>query len=530
MYLLQKAKNCITLLYTCLMGITVFLLIFLEKGTAYYLKKDIGVSNPLLLAAGLFITFILTGIIVFINCKFHIIFFERPEKSRVILTITVLSLVLFISEIIYSASAFFYSDWDPAGVLDCVYKIHRGMKEEVSIDYMSAHPNNLMLVLIYLMVLRIGTFFGTESIICISVFQSLIFTLSGVLFFFIVRDLFSFRTAVYSWIFYALWTGFAPYLIITYSDAVGIIFPLITVRLFQLYYNKRAYILPLLSGISAAIGYAVKPQTFIVFTAVLLILLFCAVSLKDIVPLKQAVFSLITFIIMMLIINRLFFPSLGLDLDKSKSFGMTHYLMMGLNPETDGVYSNDDTEFTNSIPDPETRRLENLRVTAERLRAYGFKGFMGHLMRKQLINFSDGTFSWGIDGNFFAGTKMSDFPEVSEDSPLRPLILSFITPEGSRYPLFLKTTQMIWLTVLFLSFLSGIICIISSARPFDKDCSPVMCLIMLSLTGLIIFELLFEAKARYLFTFLPLFIIPAIQTVRKLENYLPQGRFSSQGK
>ena len=58
---------------------------------------------------------------------------------------------------------------------------------------------------------------------------------------------------------------------------------------------------------------------------------------------------------------------------------------------------------------------------------------------------------------------------------------------------------MIWLTIIFLN-------IFSWSAPKKKN----ICVIMLSILGLTLFELLFEARARYLFTYAPLYIILAL--------------------
>ena len=44
----------------------------------------------------------------------------------------------------------------------------------------------------------------------------------------------------------------------------------------------------------------------------------------------------------------------------------------------------------------------------------------------------------------------------------------------------------------------------------------VMIIVMLSIIGLTIFELIFEARARYLYTYVPLYIILAAAGVQKI--------------
>ncbi len=510
--------------------ITLILILCTGDRTDYFLKPGFNCPGALYLISGLIVSVALFMIFLVFDRK------KKDQNANVkhgYPIIAVLSVLLFAAEILFTFSAFFYSDWDPAGVLDCVYKLLRGNIQDISLDYFSAHPNNLMLVFIYLWVLRLASVFGTESVLSLMVFQSFLFTIGGVLFFFIVKDLLSERAAIYAWMIYAVWIGLNPYLLITYSDAAGLIFPLIIIRLFQFMDDlsgRRAgghsSFIPLSMGIISAAGYMVKPQTVIAFIAVYIVIICISLLRKDPGKLRYLIFLTAGFLLSYLVIVNIFFPSLKLDLEKDKSFGFTHYIMMGLNPETDGVYSNEDTEFTNALKDPAERKSENLRVTKERLKEYGIKGFAGHILRKQLINCNDGTFSWGIDGNFFAGASLGDMPEVKEDSPLRPFILSFIDTNGARYGRFKDIMQVIWLTVLFFGAVGEIFMLkgIRKKKPEGNPAFQTMAVILLSLYGLILFELIFEAKARYLFTYLPLFLLSgvygAVSSLRALRHRL----------
>ena len=128
------------------------------------------------------------------------------------------------------------------------------------------------------------------------------------------------------------------------------------------------------------------------------------------------------------------------------------------------------------------------------------------------LDFSDGTFSWGIDGNFFAGPKLGDMPEVRGDSPLRPLILSFLVTGEKNNGHFRDIMQIFWLTVLFFGGVGELFLLkrIKEGGAVDDPSFQVMALSLLSILGLMMFELLFEAKARYLFTYLPVFLIPGV--------------------
>ncbi len=553
----------IAAMYFLLMGLTCILLVAVAPITDYYLKPEFMLSNGYVMAIGL----VLTAMFCLIAKK-ESSSANKLEKSLTKHTAKILpicTVLLFAAEVVFVSGGFFYSDWDPAGVLDAVYKIMHHDQMAINADYFSAHPNNLMLVWIYVIVLKIASIFGTESVLAISVFQCLLFSVTGVLVFQTVCRVFRSTGASFpyiaswiTWIIYAAVVGMSPWLIITYSDQVGLIFPVLILNIAV----RMRYRLPEekgqdekdhlkkigawgLIGVLSAIGYSIKPQTVIVTIAVIMVELVHFFALlfkgkKEVIVngfrhgAKNIVLSLLFFCVFMMLIHffivKAVYPSLGIPLNSDKEFGMPHYIMMGLNPETDGVYSNDDTNFTNELPRPERGR-KNMEVARKRLDEYGTAGFIRHLFRKAMINFGDGTFAWGIDGNFFAGTDFGNMPYVSSNS-LTPHILAWIQVGAEHNALFSMIEQGMWLTILALSLLAGLPAgglsrmLHSKNSLFNKEESEVVetskrdflsggygwfrDVVLLSLLGLFIFELIFEAKARYLFIYVPFWIIAAV--------------------
>ena len=195
---------------------------------------------------------------------------------------------------------------------------------------------------------------------------------------------------------------------------------------------------------------------------------------------------------------------MGIEFDKTQAFPMTHYFMMGLNDATDGVYNDADGDLTNSIEDPRDRRLANMELSKQRLTEYGIGGFMKHRAKKSLVNYGDGTFSYGIDGNFFAGKELGDFPPVTSNK-LSPILNEIILPQGRYFELFSAIRHALWLLILALCLVTGTLSLIS-----HNENNTCFCVIFLSVIGITLFELLFEAKARYLFVYVPFFLLSAI--------------------
>jgi hypothetical protein len=173
-----------------------------------------------------------------------------------------------------------------------------------------------------------------------------------------------------------------------------------------------------------------------------------------------------------------------------KTLGAYHFIMMGLNGERNGVYLDSDVDFSSSFDTRKGRDSANLRVIRQRLDNYGLGGVPQLAARKVLTAYNDGTFAWAVEGNFFRETYAKGYPW------LQIKLKSLYYPEGAHYNFFMNIQQMFWIATLFLSFFAL----------FIKK-SPAILILMLSIIGLTLFELLFEVKASHLLAYTPIFII-----------------------
>jgi hypothetical protein len=191
------------------------------------------------------------------------------------------------------------------------------------------------------------------------------------------------------------------------------------------------------------------------------------------------------------------------------------------------VYSDDDTLYTDSFDTPSEKREADLKLAKERIRAYGFWGLMGHAKNKTLVNYNDGLFAFGVDGHFFAERELEDIGDVPETSAT-PFIWSFIKPEGSNHGKYSAFEQMIWLTVLILDLIAGVMLCRelfagkNKPEPQINDAGTgkhmrgngssgnAIYAVLLTLIFLFVFELLFEAKARYLFIYTPYYLLAGV--------------------
>ena len=125
------------------------------------------------------------------------------------------------------------------------------------------------------------------------------------------------------------------------------------------------------------------------------------------------------------------------------------------------------------------------------------------LSKKMLTNYNDGTFAWSVEGEFY-----NDMRE-DVDTVFAPKLKNLYYDYGTDYQVFALTVQLAWITIIVFIFIRTLFAV------REKDNEDYLYKIMiLSLVGLTIFELLFEARARYLYTYVPIYIIVAMYGMR----------------
>ena len=499
----KKLVAWVYLFFTVL--ILVDVLIF-QNFINQFSKKEFSINNALLLLIGAALIAAVGFLVLRYYNKIHS-FLEFAVTKKLILILALVGLIL---QLYVSYNIYFLTGWDAEIILDTAKAVAAG--ESVDSWYYKTNPNNLFTTLFYAEILKINASVGifTENGGVFSIiFVQCIF--SAAVSYLVYSITYGFTksklAALFAFLTYAVLVGLSPWFVIPYTDATGIIFPVLIFRVYQ--YAKAAtdkkWRLTLwgLLGLLCFIGFKFKPHIAIIFIAILAVEI-CTVlfsELKDKKKLISSAASLAVCLALFLGLSLSFSVYQNnqdkIAIDPDGELGMAHFFMMGLNDETDGIYSYDDVEFSRSFETKSERSKANLEKAKERLSEFGVSGLIRHITEKSLVNFGDGTFAWSAEGSFFKYT----FEPVN--SKISPFLRSFYYTSGERYSLFCDSMQIIWLSVLTLSAISVL-------YVFKKrDRNAAFSVLLLSLIGLTVFETLFEARARYLFTYSPIYIICA---------------------
>ena len=416
--------------------------------------------------------------------------------------------------------------------------------------YYSRYANNLFLTYIFLNVYKIGEVIGIQNGYFLLLFiQSIMFSVGGFLIYKIADMYFKEKYKIYSictWIIYMLIVGLSPHIVLTYSDGIGMFLSLIlTYIIFKLEKDKdikkdknkinddkeknkllqkssisRIILILLFTNLSI-LGYYIKPQIIIISIAYVIIKILNIPYLtylviknknknrdKDEVKgkniktrkerIKKEIIYYIIVSILIIITGCIIYTyirkennSMGINVDKEKRFNITHYAMLGWNPESKGVFTIKDENFSGKYEKLKDREKANLEELKRRITEMGLGGVINQIARKILTNYNDGTFS-GV-ATFVYIRKEYNIEGINKE--LSKFLKNIYYENGKYNMIYTQIMQCLWIGILIFNMFS-----------YNDGKSTKISIVILGIIGLFIFEILFEARSRYIFIYVPLYI------------------------
>ena len=301
-----------------------------------------------------------------------------------------------------------------------------------------------------------------------------------------------------AWLLCVVFIGLNPIVSVIYSDVPAML--LICLGLYLTERFRRTEHRPrtlALLGVTAVLAWKLKPQAAIVeIAAALLVLLPEAFTLRraPLRVLKGAACLLLAAALTLGAVSALcaILPEAS---DPSLAVGPTHYLMMGLNPDTMGAYSAADLQLTESFAAGSDRVIGNLSIAWQRMKKMGFTGLLLHELRKLTTCSADGTLGW------IEYVSPKGMPYWTE-TPLTMSAVSEPLRNAVQSDAWFCVWQALWLGLLCFSLLSCF-------RPDGLS------LARLTVLGLILFLLIFETGSRYVFQASPLFCLLAASGLQR---------------
>lgn len=481
---------------------TLLTLVFIDNSlNSYYIPNYLTISNAVLILLSFLLLFLFIGWIWFSQRKNN----NRAKRATLtdkhfFIVTALIFAVVYLAQLFISAHIYLKTDWDVLAIVGAAENIALNGADGVPEYYFSVYPNNLLIAYTLVFLYRIGKVFFASNpykvilafislVVCVSVFLS---TLC------IYRIVNNRKITVCGMIIGILLIALNPWIVIPYTDSIGMIFPVTAV--FCYLFVKNKFLRYSLVTFVCILGYYYKPTIIIIMIAIAILKLLTLISylLRKALSVKRFACMLLCIAISAgcaFGINKIVCSQNKTEIDGNKKMTMTHYLMMGLNVETEGVFSGDDVHYSQSMPDVASRQKANIDVAKKRLKEMGPKGYVKLLLKKNLATYNDGTFGWSREGSFYYW--------VPEDNRrITQVLRSFYyrNAAGTNYLVFATAEQVLWLLVL--------ICICFCILP-NKTKDSAENLIALSLLGVSMFLLIFECRARYLYVFSPMFVILA---------------------
>ena len=289
--------------------------------------------------------------------------------------------------------------------------------------------------------------------------------------------------------------AFLIYVPIYYTDTITLPCAIGALHLWQCARDtdnrKKEMILYVLSAAVLAVGSVLKFSVAIFFIAMILAELFTQSFRRSA---KRILVLLAVFLVLFFGLQYLSTHNPIVVVDKSISYvPKLHWVMMGLSGN--GDYNDADYQATLSVP-VEGRDQFVRSMIVKRVKDLGFSGMLRHLHEKT-------AFVWG-EGTYFSSVKID---RCRAKASWIDRYVNYLGKEFLPYATFSEGLMVF--TELMLS-LSGAYLL------FKKEKNPDLVLAEIAVFGLFLFECIWEARSRYLFNFLPVFIFLSAVVLQKI--------------
>lgn len=476
-------KKSIIIVYTSLMLLILFLCLFGDE-MQYYLKKDFPYSNIIYLVLGAITIGLMACAAYNIKIQIHI------NDKQIMLGLNIL---LGLGLLFVTYHYYFKTGWDAGVIIEDARKLAYGELATLDHAYFSRCRNNVFLLQIFSWVIRLGTLLPIGNYyFYLVMLQCIIFAYGGMLIYCIGTACFSKRhQAVLAWILYVLMVGMSPWVVVPYTDSVALFF---MVSLLYLYVRKKS---PWLFGMLLVMGYYVKPQILILGIAIAIY--HGPQIMGEWKQFRHRLISLALGALVGLAIVKGTVALSPIQIDNQRNFGVPHYIMLGLNERTNGVFAEEDWYFSESFETEKARTEGNIAEATKRLQNLGVFGLAEHIGRKLMTTYNDGSFAWGAEGGFFQEMLYSG------NTAIRDFFRNIYIPEGRYFSHFLNLTQILWMGILLYATMAVL----------DKRKDEKSIIMALTIVGVTLFEVLLEPRARHIFIYLPVYILLACYGIEK---------------
>lgn len=449
--------------------------------------------------------------------------FLKKYPDRILLAT---ALLLFAVQAVFLSIAYVPLGWDVTEIIEMA------SGESLFDLYFIRYPNNTVMTACFKLLFQFTKKLGMNCWLAAILLSALATDISVVLICSAVKKVFSLRAFYLTLWLSVLLYALHPTVATPYSDTLALPFTAgfvyCGVQFFYADTRREKWRYAAAAGFVLYIGYCIKPTVAIagIAAAILLLLFLKKPSKKRVVSaaLCAVLFScgVLTAYTAAELANPVIFGRVPTEeMRYAKEFPMSHFLMMGLNEREDAYYGffRADVHATASITGKKEKTAFHKIVIRNRLKSFGAAGFAEHCLNKAIWVSTDGTFYYGGEGEFHNDNEKAQ-------SGLRGFLQNYLYTETAFYQNYLANCmQGVWLFVL--------VGVALACLRRQKRCSApqnaMRFFLQLTIFGLLLFLMLFEARSRYLFLYLPYFCaLSAVGYSNLFEKRTPKRREKSE--
>lgn len=298
--------------------------------------------------------------------------------------------------------------------------------------------------------------------------------------------------------------GLSPWKMAPYTDTYSMAFTIICIYFYFCYRKTRRelskYLFMALSLFAAVAGGLIKPSVYILIIAILVVE--CIRLLREYKQnWKYVLFEIVLIVVLFWakgIYRDHMMEDLGLDFNEEIEASWQHYFRMGQNEETSGAYNPGDAGLFGEFQESKKERNEAaLERALARVKEKGFVGNIYFWLGKMTMVFNEGTFGWANEVDIWGTYPAS----LARNDRVTEILRQIFWPEMRYTGAYNTVCQLIWIFCLI--GISGF-CFLTEEKREN-------CVVMaVGFLGLFFYQMLFEARARYLIAFLPVLTVISI--------------------
>lgn len=419
--------------------------------------------------------------------------------------------------------------WDPGGLLQVTDLLAaRRQLEPVTMEYLDSYPNNDGVLALLLLARHLGQPFGLTASTVFVLLNCLCLGLVLVACFVVASRARGPVTGVMAQLGCIALIGLSPYMSVPYTDVLTTPAPIGAFALLALAMERtRVWPRVVLTGsafVVMGVGYAFKPTLAVaIVAAVLAAVIVCPSWGRRRAAVSLAVVALGTGLavgsadVTQAAAVRVM-AAHGLRLDPTRAVPPDRYVLDGLQQGRHGTTKTAYGAFTAGIVTAtHGMTTQQMRVYSDRrirlrLDALGLGGYLVFAGNKTAWNWNDGMF-------YAFGESAQDARPTSviSKAPAARALAQVNHWGGALYPVRAELAQALWLLVLATA---GVGLLVGAPRPGTL-------LLALAVLGIAAFTTIFQARSRYLLTYVPVVVTLAsvvARNPRQLRTFLPWGR------